>query len=308
VADELDILVIGGGIAGLTAGFHAATTGRRTLVLTGGLLGGNLLSIEAIEGYPDHPEGIAGYELCPIAQMDAAQAGAAFAMVEADAIESHGDLWRVQSAQGEHVAGAVIVATGTSFRKLGVPGEDRLFGKGVSQCASCDAPLMRGKPVIVVGGGDSALQEALALAGIVSRVTILTDGAVLTAQDSFVERVAGNPEIDIRFNAKVEEILGETVVTRVRYRDPAGAQEIPADGVFVFIGMQPNTAFLNSLLTPDATGKISVDPGMRTGLPGVFAAGTLRAEAACRALASAEDGRVAALSADRYLTDGVWAS
>jgi len=229
-------------------------------------------------------------------------------MVEADAIESHGDLWRVQSAQGEHVAGAVIVATGTSFRKLGVPGEDRLFGKGVSQCASCDAPLMRGKPVIVVGGGDSALQEALALAGIVSRVTILTDGAVLTAQDSFVERVAGNPEIDIRFNAKVEEILGETVVTRVRYRDPAGAQEIPADGVFVFIGMQPNTAFLNSLLTPDATGKISVDPGMRTGLPGVFAAGTLRAEAACRALASAEDGRVAALSADRYLTDGVWAS
>lgn len=308
MADELDILVIGGGIAGLTAGFHAATAGRRTLVLTGGLLGGNLLSIEAIEGYPDHPDGIAGYELCPIAQMNASQAGAAFAMVEAESLQQEGDLWRVQSSQGAHIARAVILATGTSFRKLGIAGEDRLFGRGVSQCASCDAPLLRGKPVIVVGGGDSALQEALALAGIVSRVTILTDGAALTAQDDFVDRVTAHPEIDIRFNATIDEILGETVVTGVRYRDPAGAQEIAADGVFVFIGMQPNIAFLNGLVTPDSAGKITVDPEMRTGLPGVFAAGTLRAQAACRALASAEDGRIAALAGDRYLTDGVWAS
>jgi thioredoxin reductase (NADPH) len=308
VADELDLLVIGGGIAGLTAGFHAATAGRKTLVLTGALLGGNLLSIEAIEGYPGHPDSIAGYELCPTVQMDAAQAGAAFAVVEADSLLQEGGLWRVQSAQGEHVARAVILATGTSFRKLGVAGEDRLFGRGVSQCASCDAPLLRGKPVVVVGGGDSALQEALALARIVSRVTILTSGAALTAQDSFVERVAGHPEIDIRFNAIIEEIIGDNVVTGVRYRDPAGEKEIPADGVFVFIGMQPNTAFLNGLLSADATGKISVDPEMRTGLPGVFAAGTLRAQAACRAIASAGDGKIAALAADRYLTDGGWAS
>lgn len=304
MVDEVDILVVGGGIAGLTAGFHAATAGRSALVLTGGLLGGNLLSIERIEGHPDHPDGIAGYELCPMAQMDAARAGAAFAMVEAEALQRDGDLWRVRSAQGEHVARAIVLATGTSFRQLGVGGEDRLTGKGVSQCASCDAPLLRGRPVIVVGGGDSALQEALALSGIVSRVTILTDGGTLTAQPGFIERVAADPGIDVRFNTEVIEILGETVVTGVTYRDAAGEQEIAADGVFVFVGMQPNTAFLGNLLPADAYGRIPVDSQMRTGLPGVFAAGTLRSKAACRAFASAEDGRIAALAADRYLTDG----
>ena len=307
MADEIDILVVGGGIAGLTAGFHAATAGRRTLVLTGAVLGGNLLSIEAIEGHPDHPNGIAGYELCPLAQMDAAKAGAAFAMVEAEEIQREGDFWRVRSAQGEHVARAVILATGTSFRKLGVGGEERLVGKGVSQCASCDAPLLRGRPVVVVGGGDSALQEALALSGIVSRVTILTDGGALTAQQGFIERVTVDPGIELRFNAKVLDILGDTVVTGVKYRDPAGDQEIAADGVFIFIGMQPNTAFLGDVLPPGADGKIPVDPDMRTGLQGVFAAGTLRSKAACRAFASAEDGRIAALAADRYLTAGGWA-
>ena len=306
MAENLDVLVIGGGIAGLTAGHHAAAAGRSTLVLTGALLGGNLLSIESIEGWPGHPEGIAGYELCPTVQMDAAGAGAAFAMVEADSLERDGDVWRARSAQGEHVARAVILATGAAFRRLGVAGEERLFGRGVSQCASCDAPLLRGRAVVANGGGDSALQEALALSGIVSRVTILTDGAALTAQQSFIDRVTADPAIDLRLNASVEEILGEKTVTGVRYRDRSGEQEIAADGVFVFIGLQPNSAFLKDLLTLDETGRIPVDSGMRTGLPGLFAAGTLRAQAACRAPASAEDGKTAALAADRYLTDGVW--
>jgi len=301
LAEKQDILVIGGGIAGLTAGLHAARAGKTTRILIGAALGGNLLSIEKIEGLPDYPDGVAGFELCPMIQMDAAEAGATFSMVEADSIAREGDLWRVKTAEGDIEAGAVILASGTSFRRLGVPGEDRLFGRGVSQCASCDAPLLRDKRVVVVGGGDSAMQEALALIGGVSQITILTDGETFTGQQSFIDRVTGNGSVEVKTGVTVEEILGETVVEGVRCRDGNGTAEIAAEGVFVFIGMTPNTAFLGGLLELDMEAQVPVDDAMATGLPGLFAAGTLRANAACRAVASAEDGRVAAESAIRYL-------
>ncbi len=301
LAERTDILVIGGGIAGLTAGLHAARAGKSTKILVGAALGGNLLSIENVEGLPDYPDGVAGFELCPTIQMEAAGAGAGFAMVEADGIARDGGLWRVSTAEGGIEAGAVILASGTSFRRLGVEGEERLFGRGVSQCASCDAPLLRGKKVVVVGGGDSALQETLSLIGVVSHFTILTDGDALTAQQGFVDRVTGHGSVDVKTGVAVEKILGESVVEGIRYRDADGVAEIEADGVFVFIGMTPNAAFLDGVIEPDADGKIPVDEAMRTGLPGLFAAGTLRANAACRAAESADDGRVAAESAVRYL-------
>ncbi len=290
MAEKQDILVIGGGIAGLTAGLHAARAGKTTRILIGAALGGNLLSIEKIEGLSDYPDGVAGFELCPTIQMGAAEAGATFSMVEADNITREGDLWRVRTAEGDIEAGAVILASGTSFRRLGVPGEDRLFGRGVSQCASCDAPLLRDKRVVVVGGGDSAMQEALTLIGIVSHITILTDGETLTAQQSFIDRVTGNGSVEVKTGVTVEEILGETVVEGVRYWDESGAADIEVEGVFVFVGMTPNAAYLDGLIVFDPQGKIPVDEAMATGLPGLFAAGTLRASAACRATASAEDG------------------
>lgn len=306
MAETVDILVIGGGIAGLTAGLHAARAGKKTKILTGASLGGNLLSIEHIENVPGHPDGVAGFELCPTVQMDAAEAGAEFAMVEADAIEASGTGWAVATAEDAIEARAVILASGTSFRRLGVDGEDRLIGRGVSQCASCDAPLLRGKDVVVVGGGDSALQEAEALLGTVSRVTILTDGDALTAQPHFIERVAGNPAASVITGALVEEILGDQGVTGLRYRDASGTHEIPAEAVFVFIGMQPNTAYLDGLVPLDGEGKIPVDSAMRTALPGLLAAGTLRAKSPCRAAASAEDGRIAADTAIAWLDGGAW--
>jgi len=307
VADEFDIVVIGGGIAGLTAGAAAARSGRKTMILIGSVLGGHLVTIEKIDGFPGYDEGVAGYELCPTVQMQAAEAGASFAMEEVDALEADGDGWLVKTAGKEYSARAVILATGTRLKTLGVPGEKRLFGRGVSQCASCDAPLMRGKPVVVVGGGDSACQEALTLAPHVSKITMVTDGDALTAQPAYGDPVMADPKIEIRYNSAVEEIIGEAGVTAVRVRDAGGAAvEVAAHGVFIFVGLEGNSKLVADRVTQDSAGRVPVDDSMRTKLPGLFAAGTIRAGTQGRAASSAQDGETAAIAAGRYLSDGVW--
>lgn len=308
MADEYDIVVAGGGIAGLTAGMYAARLGRSTLVVTGDVLGGHLLSIEKVEGFPGFEAGVAGYELCPITQAQAAEAGAEFAMSEVAAIAPDDGKWLVTTGDGTLRAGAVVLATGTSFRALGVPGEAAFHGKGVSQCASCDAPMLRGKPTIVVGGGDSALQEALTLAEHASSVVILHRGFALSAQATYRNRAAEHPDIDIRFNSIVEEILGGDGVTGVRARDTASGAtaEILADGVFVFIGLEPNVSYLDGVLELDETGRIPTDTQMRTARPGLLAAGTVRAGTLGQAVSAAGDGAAAAIAAHRYLNEGAW--
>src|SRR5690606_28156718 len=159
-----EIVVAGGGIAGLTAGLTAARLGRKTLILTGDQLGGNLLSIEKIEGFPGFAEGVAGFELCPSTQMQAAEAGCEFETIEIQSLGGGRGAWQIKTSDGDYTAKALILATGASLTTLGVPGEEEFKGRGVSHCASCDAPLLRGAPAVVVGGGDSALQEALTLA------------------------------------------------------------------------------------------------------------------------------------------------
>ena len=305
--NEFDIVVAGGGIAGLTAGTVAARSGRKTLILIGRVLGGHLVTIEKIDGFPGYPDGVAGYELCPVTQMQAAEAGAAFAMEEAEALEQQGDGWKVKAAGKEYNARAVILATGTRLKMLNVPGEKRLFGKGVSQCASCDAPLMRGKPVVVVGGGDSALQEALTLAPHVSSITIVTNGDALTGQAAYGDPVLADPKIDVKYGASVEEIIGDAGITAVRVRQDGGdAIDVEAHGVFVFVGLEGNGGLVADRLALDSAGRVPVDDLMRTPLPGLFAAGTIRQGTECRAAAAAKDGETAAAAAGRYLTDGSW--
>lgn len=311
---EFDVVIAGGGIAGLTAGLVSARLGRTTLVLTGDVLGGHLLSIERIDGFPGYPEGVAGYELCPLVQGQAHDAGAAFAATGLAGLEPDGECWRVVGDRGDYSARAVILATGTALKELGVPGEARLRGKGVSHCASCDAPLLRDRAVAVVGGGDSAMQEALTLAESASRVVILHRGEALTGQAAYRDRVSAHPGIEIRFNASVREILGEDGVSGVRLGDTAGGDaagddataDLEVAGVFVYIGLRPNTAFLDGRLALDPSGHVPADGWMRTGLPGVFAAGTVRSGSPGRAVASAGDGTAAAIAADRYLADGEW--
>jgi thioredoxin reductase (NADPH) len=310
VSNSYEIVVVGGGIAGLTAGLTAARLGRSTLVLTGDVLGGHLLNIERIDGFPGFADGVPGYDLCPIAQEQAAAAGAEFSMTAVSALDRVRDAWQITTRSESYSADTVIVATGTELRLLDVPGETLLRGKGVSQCASCDAPLLRGQGAVVAGGGDSALQEALTLAEHCSSVTIVHHGAELTAQAAYIAQAEAQPKITRLANSEVAEIIGAEAVETARIRNTANgeASDINCAAVFGFIGLTKNTALLRNLAILDGAGAIETDAAMRTALPGLLAAGTVRAASTGRAAAAAGDGASAALAADRYLTDGQWRS
>jgi thioredoxin reductase (NADPH) len=310
VTEEFELVVAGGGIGGLTAALHAARMGRSTLVLGGRAPGGLLLSIERIDGVPGFPEGVAGYELCPMLQEQAADAGADVRMAELAAIEpADDDRWRLATADGEVHARAVILATGARLKTLGVDGEERLQGRGVSHCASCDAPLMRDRVVGVVGGGDSALQEALTLAESVQEVVVLHRGDALSAQAAYREPALEHPKITVRYGTIVEAILGDDTMTGVRTRDASSGdtQELELGGVFVYVGLQPNSELLADRLELDDDDRVPTDATMRTELPGVLAAGIVRRGSLGQAAISAGEGAAAAKAADRYLSNGSWA-
>ncbi len=308
MADAFDLVVAGSGIAGLSAALTGARLGLKTLCLAGDLLGGQLLSINKIDGYPGFPEGIAGYDLCPITQEQAVAAGAEIAAASLDRLDAERGHWRLTTTEGDLQARGIVLATGAVLQELGVPGEQRFKGKGVSHCASCDAPLLRDKPVVVVGGGDSACQEALTLAEAASRVTLLCRGHELRAQHVYRDTVMQTANIDIRFHHIVEEILGDSGVTAVRARDTEKneAAEIEAAGVFVYVGLQPATRYLGDTLKLAGDGRIPTDIALRTSLTGVTAAGSVRSGWAGRAAASAGDGAAAAIAIAGYVRDDDW--
>lgn len=305
---EYDIVIVGAGIAGLSAGLTATRSGRTTLVLTGDTLGGHLLNLEKVDGYPGFADGVAGYDLCPIAQEQAAAAGAEFRMTSATALERDGDTWRVVTPNASYAARCTVLASGTHLRELGVPGESLLRGKGVSQCASCDAPLLRDRPVVVAGGGDSALQEALTLAEHCSAVTIVHHGASFAAQAAYRALAEAHPRISSLPNSEITEILGEEAVegARIKNTETRAASALECAAVFGFIGLQANTAFIGDDSILDGSGCVVTNANMRTRLTGLLAAGTVRSGSTGRAAAAAGDGASAALSADRFLAGGQW--
>lgn len=301
---DFDIVVVGGGMAALTAGLFAARAGRSTLVLEPAVPGGHLVNITRIEDFPGFPDGVSGYELGPNTQLQAMNAGTEFAMSEVTALApADGGGWQVTTTDETYRAGAVIVASGSHARTLGLPGEERFVGRGLSHCASCDAPLFRGQTVGVVGGGDSALQEALTLAEHVGKVVLFHRDTDLHAQDIYIQRVQNERKIEVHPQTEVRAILGEEEITGVQVRDLATDAErnVELSGLFVYIGLVPNTGFLGSLLDLDAGGHIPTDIWMQTSLPGLFAAGDVRRDSASQAITAAGDGATAAIAADRYL-------
>jgi len=301
--DGYDIVVAGGGVAGLTAGLTAARLGRSALVLTGVVPGGLLLTIDRVDGFPGFPEGIAGYELCPSLQEQADAAGAEVVALELTSVAERNGGWQVTTDEGDVDALALIVATGARFRRLGVPGEDRLLGHGISTCASCDGPLLGGATVAVVGGGDSALQEALTLAETAAKVIVLHRGEGLDGQASYRLRVEAQPAIEIRYGTLVEEILGAERVEGVRVRGPAteSATELEVAAVFPFVGLQPNSEPVSEHVGVDDRGAVRTNGGLATSADGIFAAGVVRSRAAGRAAAATGEGAAAAIAADEYL-------
>lgn len=305
-ASSYDVAVAGSGIAGLTAALFAARLGHRTLVLGGNVPGGLLLSIEHIEGMPGFPEGVPGYELCPMTQDQAVDAGAQVVSAELDEIAKSEDGWQLQAGGIQYAARAVILATGARLRTLGVPGEVDLHGKGVSHCASCDAPMLRGRTVVVAGSGDSAMQECLHLAEHASMVMMLHRGTELTGQDSYRRRVLANPRIEHRYRTSITQIIGDDAVSAVRIQANGEAAELEADAVFVYVGLEPNSAIVRTAATLDESGRIRVDANLRTAARGLLAAGIVRAGTCGQAAGSAGDGATAAISADRYLRSAEW--
>ena len=245
---DYDVVIVGSGLAGLTAGLFAARQGLSTLILESNIPGGHLISIEKIEDFPGFPDGIAGYDLCPTVQRQAGEQGAEFQRAEVSGLEAQDPWWSVVTDEERHRAKAVIVATGSKLKNLGVPGEEKLMGRGVSHCASCDGPLYNGQVVGVIGGGDSALQEALTLANFAEQVLLFHDGEKFSAQQTYQQRVLGNTKIMPRYRTVVEEVLGDDVVSGVRVRNLTTDEVSQVDlaGVFVYVGMQPNTAMLRT--------------------------------------------------------------
>jgi thioredoxin reductase (NADPH) len=300
---DFDLIVIGAGVAGLTAAMHAGRCGLRVAVVERMGVGGQITAAERIENFPGLPQGVSGAELGPLLHEQADAAGVESILDTVEAIAADGDWYIVQCASEEIRARALIIAAGSTPRSLGVPGEEALLGCGVSHCASCDGHFFSGQEVCVIGGGDSALDEALVLAEHASHVAVFHRGMTLDAQRVLVDRVVANGEIELVPSTAVEEIVGSDSVSGVRLRDiTAGStHERPVKGVFVYVGLEPNTAFLRGIVALDAAGHIETDIMMQTSVPGIFAAGDIRRHSVGQLAAVAGDGATAAVAAWRYL-------
>jgi thioredoxin reductase (NADPH) len=296
-----DVVIIGAGVAGLTAAMIAAGQGMSTLVVEQLAPGGQVATIEKVQNFPGFPDGIAGYELGPLLLQQAEAAGAMVQLDTVSAIAMGDGVYRVICTEDEIAAKAVIIAAGSSLRKLGITGEAEFTGRGVSHCAACDGPLFKGQPVAVVGGGDSAFDEALVVAGFASEVTVIHRGSAPSARPSAIAQLAALPHIRIIADAEVVAIEGDTRVTGVSIRRGAETEHRPCRAVFAYIGLEPRTSFLQGIVTLDAGGHIVTDLMMRASRPGLFAAGDIRT-GSVRMLASvAGDAATAAISAVRYL-------
>jgi thioredoxin reductase (NADPH) len=302
---EQDVVILGTGPAGLAAAVYAARADRKPLVLAGPDLGGQVALTNTVENYPGFPEGVGGGDLFSMFQKQAERFGAVVDFSTANEVDLSVRPFRIVADTGEYRAKSLIIATGASSRKLGVPGEDTLLGKGVSYCATCDGAFFRGRNVLVVGGGDSALEEGIFLTRYVAQETIVHRRNELRAGTLLRERAEHNEKIRFLLETLVDEIRGEESVQSVAVHNVAsGKQEVlSAEGVFIFVGHDPNTAVFRGQLEMDARGYIRVDDRMRTSVPGVFAAGEA-ADSAFRQIAtSAGMGVAAAISSERWLAE-----
>jgi thioredoxin reductase (NADPH) len=308
LAGEYDVLIIGGGLAGMTAAMYAARYGLHTGLVEQLMGGAQIINLEKIENFPGFPQGIAGAELGPSVQEQALDSGAEFIMDEISSIAQQRSYRVARGGAGEYRAKAIIVATGSHLRQLGIPGEAEFLGRGVSHCATCDGPLFMGQVVGVVGGGDSAADEALTLTEYASRVLLFHRRAELRAQQTLQDRVMRHPKIELYWNTRVEAVLGENTVSGVRIRNVITnlAEVVDLHSLFVYVGLEPNSQPLQGLVKLDNAGHVPVNLSMETSVPGVYAVGDLRQHSAAQLVAAAGDGATAAIAAFNYIRGKSW--
>ena len=299
-----NVIIIGSGPAGYTAALYAARADLQPLVFEGSVTsGGALMNTTDVENFPGFPDGIMGPDLMDLLRKQAERFGAELVADDVLAVDMKAEPKVVKTDTETYLARAVIIASGSGYRKLGVTGEDRLAGHGVSWCATCDGFFFRGQDIVVVGGGDSAMEEALFLTRF-SHVTVVHRRDALRASKIMQDRAFANPKITFLWNREVTEILGEDRVTGVRLRDTVtGAEEIhPAGGLFVAIGHDPRSGLFAEQLPTDADGYLVVDqPSTRTVIDGVFACGDVVDRTYRQAVTAAGTGCAAALDAERWL-------
>ena len=305
--NDYDVLIIGGGLAGLTAGMFAARYGLYTGIIEQMMGGAQIINLEKIENFPGFPEGIAGAELGPAAQEQAMDAGANFVMGEVNGVTRDGNYKVVDSDSGSYRAKSVIVAAGSTLRQLNI-GEDQFDGKGISHCATCDGAFYIGQTVGVVGGGDSAADEALTLTEYADRVLLFHRRDQFKAQKILQERLVVNPKIDIYWNTEILGVLGEDMVSGVRAHNVVTNLDTVVDlsGLFIYVGLEPNSDWLGNVVKRDRAGHIEVDVSMETSVSGIFAAGDIRQNSVSQLISSAGDGATAAISAFRYIHGINW--
>jgi thioredoxin reductase (NADPH) len=302
--DVRNLIVIGSGPAGFTAALYAARANLEPLVLKGLEAGGQLMLTTDVENYPGFADGILGPELMDQMEKQAARFGAEILPVHVTRVDLSERPFGIWAGDQEWRARTVVIATGATARWLGVPGEEHLRGRGVSACATCDGFFFRGRELIVVGGGDSAMEEATFLTRFASKVTIVHRRDEFRASKIMQERVLANPKVEVAWNREVVEILGDGAVTGVRLRDTVTGEtsERPIDGVFMAIGHTPNTELLGEWLELDAEGYVVVqEPRTRTSVEGVFAAGDVTDRSYRQAVTAAGQGCKAAMDAERFL-------
>jgi len=295
VATAYDLIVIGEGVTGLACAQHAASLGLKTATTEGNLFGGLVINVQELEGY-DQPG--SGVDIASALMEANANAGIENLGGTVSAITADGKVIRVAADSGEYTARAVVIASGARMKKLGVPGEAEFDHRGVSQCADCDGPMFQGEHVVVVGGGDSAFQEAAALSHYAGKVSILMRGTAPRARPELVERVRGLPNISVHSGVRVAQILGgDTVNGIVVSRNGGPNQEMECAGVFVFVGLTPNSEIAPAGVRRTAEGTIETDPAYQTAVPGIFAAGAVRAGYSGRLVDAVREARAAAESA-----------
>jgi len=304
-AHVYEVIVLGGAPAGLTAALYAGRAARKTLLLAGPYPGGQVATTELVENFPGFPKGINGAELAQRMQRQTERFGAQIMMDTATKVDFSTSPFAVWTDSKTYRGRTVIIATGAFPRRLGVPGEAEFFGRGVSTCATCDGFFYKDKRVVVVGGGDSAIDEGLYLTKFAREVVVVHRRDQLRAAKIYQERAFANPKMRFVWDSVAEKVLGDQTVTGVRVRNvkTEDTSIIEADGMFVYVGMVPGTKLFTDQIEMDERGYIVTDSHQRTNVPGVFAAGDVQSPDFRQIVVAAASGAMAAIEADRFLVE-----
>jgi thioredoxin reductase (NADPH) len=304
-SNTYEVIILGGGPAGLTAGLYASRARLNTLLIENALFGGQMTTTEMIDNYPGFPEGVTGEELSRLMEEQAKRFGMETVSREVVKVELEGDEKLVRTDETAYLCETLIICTGTEYRKLGVPGEKEFAGKGVSYCATCDAAFFKDSRIVVVGGGDSALTEALFLTKFVKELTIIHRRDALRATKIYQEKAMANPKIKFLWNSVVKEIKGDTVVRAVAVKNVKTGEttEFETEGAFLFVGLLPRTESVRGLVQMDEAGYIITNDNCETSVKGIFAAGDCRRKLLRQIATAVGDGATAAFAAEKYLEE-----